>query len=93
MEEGVSDLLQPFSGDNTKQTERYRELGYTAGQVAPQSGVFRGSGTVILLLDDQPVTEMILADDVAQHLAFDRGWEVGQPDHHRRRSTRNPHPG
>ncbi len=72
-EKRASDQLQIFSGDDKKQVARYRDLGFTAGLVAPRSGIFRGSSAVILLLDDAPVSEMILAENVAQHLAFDRG--------------------
>jgi hypothetical protein len=65
--------MLPIAGDRKRQVERFRELGFTAGLVAPRSGIFRGSSSVVLLQDDSPVSEIILADGVAQHLAFEHG--------------------
>ncbi len=69
----ASQTLLPFDGDRKREAERYREQGITAVLTAPESGVFRGSGAVILLADDTPVPELILRDDVAQHIGFQRG--------------------
>ena len=65
--------LVPFEDDRKREAERYRELGFTTVLAAPDSGIFRGSSAVIQLLDDTPVAEMILRNDVAQHLAFESG--------------------
>ena len=67
------DSLLPFEGDRKREIERYRKLGFTAVLTAPDSGVFRGTSSVILLLDDTPVPEMILRNDVCQHIGFERG--------------------
>ena len=67
------DVLLPFDGDRKREAERYRELGYTAVLTVPESGVFRGTSSVILLIDEKPVPELLLQGDVAQHLAFERG--------------------
>ena len=72
-EERAVDQLLPFEGDRQRQVEKYRELGFTAGLVAPRTGIFRGSSSVVLLQDDTPVAEIVVAENVAQHLAFDRG--------------------
>lgn len=72
-EEQVVDRLLPIAGDRKRQVKRYRELGFTAGLVAPQAGIFRGSSAIILLQDESPVAEMVVADNVAQHLAFEHG--------------------
>jgi len=72
-EERAVDRMLPIAGYRKRQVERYRELGFTAGLVAPRSGIFRGSSSVVLLQDDSPVADVIVADDVAQHLAFERG--------------------
>ena len=72
-EERAVDRMLPIAGDRKRQVERYRELGFTAGLVAPRSGIFRGSSSVVLLQDDSPVAEIIVADGVAQHLAFEHG--------------------
>jgi len=72
-EDRAVDHLLPISGDRKRQVERYRELGFTAGLVAPRSGIFRGSSSVVLLQDDSSVAEMVVADNIAQHLAFERG--------------------
>jgi imidazolonepropionase-like amidohydrolase len=70
-EQRASDRLLPFDGDRQRQAERMRELGFTTVLVVPSSGVFRGTSAAVLLKDETPVSEIILRDDVAQHLAFD----------------------
>jgi imidazolonepropionase-like amidohydrolase len=72
-EKRARDRLLPFEGDRKREAEKYRKQGFTAVQCAADSGVFRGSGVAILLLDETPVPEMILRDDVAAHIGLDRG--------------------
>jgi imidazolonepropionase-like amidohydrolase len=72
-ENQASDRLLPFDGSRKRQLERYRKLGFTAGLLAPTGGIFSGSSALVLLLDETPVPEMILHDDVAQHLSFKWG--------------------
>ncbi len=68
----VRDLIVPFEGDN-KDAERYRNMGITTVLVAPDSGIFRGESALINLKDAVPVSELILRDRVAQHVAFEYG--------------------
>ncbi len=72
-ERRVRDRLVSFSGENEKEVERIRNLGFTAVLATPDSGILRGISTAILLSDDRPVARMILRDDVAQHAALERG--------------------
>jgi imidazolonepropionase-like amidohydrolase len=72
-EHRASDRLLPFDGSRKRQLERYRELGFTTGLVMPTAGIFSGSSSLVLLLDETPVPEMILRDNVAQHLSFKWG--------------------
>ncbi len=70
-EQRVSETLLPFEGDRQRRAERMRELGFTTALVVPSSGIFRGTSTAVLFRDETPVSEIILREDVAQHLAFD----------------------
>jgi len=72
-ENRASDGLLSFEGSRTRQAERLRELGFTTVLAVPEGGIFRGTSAVVQLLDDTPVSEMILRDNVAQHLSFERG--------------------
>ena len=67
------DRLVPFSGDRKRDAERVRKLGITTVLASPEKGILRGRSVAILLVDDRPVPEIILRDDVAQHAAFERG--------------------
>ena len=49
-----------------------RELGFTAGVVAPAKGIIRGTSALVALSDENP-NETILKPDVFQHLAFETG--------------------
>ncbi len=71
-ERRVLDRLVPFEDDRKRQVERYRNLGFTVALAVPEDGIFRGRSVAILLQDDVPVADMVLRDDVAQHVAFDR---------------------
>jgi len=72
-ERRAGDTLLPFAGDRARQAERMRELGFTTVLAWPGVGVFQGSSAAVLLVDDAPVSEIILHDTVAQHLSFERG--------------------
>jgi hypothetical protein len=47
-----------------------RELGFTAGVVAPADGIIRGSSTLVALVEDNP-NAVVLQSDVFQHVSFD----------------------
>jgi imidazolonepropionase-like amidohydrolase len=47
-----------------------RELGFTAGVVAPADGIIRGSSTLVALVEDNP-NAVVLQPDVFQHVSFD----------------------
>ena len=47
-----------------------RELGFTAGVLAPAKGIVRGTSALVALSDENP-NEVILKPDVFQHLAFE----------------------
>jgi len=47
-----------------------RELGFTAGVIAPASGIIRGSSALVTLVEDNP-NRIILKPDVFQHLALE----------------------
>lgn len=72
-EQSAGDTLLPFSGDRQKRAERLRESGFTTVLAVPESGVFRGFSAAVLLLDETPVSRIILRDHVAQHLSFEHG--------------------
>jgi imidazolonepropionase-like amidohydrolase len=47
-----------------------REIGFTAGLVAPGKGIIRGSSALVALSDENP-NDVILKPDVFQHIAFE----------------------
>ena len=52
-----------------------RELGFTAGVMAPASGIIRGTSALVALVEENP-NVVILKPDVFQHVAFEtRGGE------------------
>lgn len=52
-----------------------RELGFTAGVVAPAEGILRGTSALVALAEDNP-NAVVLQPDVFQHVSFDsRGGE------------------
>ena len=53
-----------------KMLEGLRELGFTAGLVAPSRGIFRGTSALVALSDDEP-NDLVLKADVFQHIAFE----------------------
>ncbi|MDX1389004.1 MAG: amidohydrolase family protein [Acidobacteriota bacterium] len=70
-EQRVLDQLVPFEDERLRQAERYRDLGFTVVLSVPDEGIFRGRSVAILLQDEVAVPDMVLRDDVAQHVAFD----------------------
>lgn len=69
-------LIVPFEGETTD-AQRYRNIGITTVVSAPDSGVFRGESSLINLKDAQPTRDLILKDQVAQHIAFEMGGRGG----------------
>ena len=55
---------------NAKTLETLRELGFTAGNVVPNTGILRGSSAFVNLSDALP-NEAILRADTHQHIAFE----------------------
>jgi imidazolonepropionase-like amidohydrolase len=47
-----------------------REIGFTAGLIAPGKGIIRGTSALVALSDDNP-NDVILKSDVFQHIAFE----------------------
>jgi imidazolonepropionase-like amidohydrolase len=79
-ERRAADTLQPFEGDKKRDAESWRKLGFVALLAAPSKGLFRGTGALILLADDTPVTDMIVRDGVGAHVAFETaGFGEGYP--------------
>ncbi len=69
----ASHSLTPFAGETAKRSEQLRRLGFTTIAVTPSGGVLRGTGAAVLLADDRPVSQIILEDDVAQHIGYEHG--------------------
>ncbi len=65
-ERRVADSYAP----DPKLLEKLRELGFVAGNVIPEKGVFRGKSAFVSLADDNP-NRTILRPEVFQHLSFD----------------------
>ncbi|MEW6157589.1 MAG: amidohydrolase family protein [Verrucomicrobiota bacterium] len=61
-----------------KLLESLRELGFTAANVAPDSGILRGTSACLTLSDANP-NETILKPDVFQHASFDTGGRDSYP--------------
>ena len=61
-------------GPDPKKLEELRELGFTAANVVPGSGIFRGQSAVALLGDGSPNESLLMprtALGTAQHIAFE----------------------
>ncbi|MBT5322920.1 MAG: amidohydrolase family protein, partial [Verrucomicrobiales bacterium] len=57
-----------FSPD-PKELTALRALGFTAANIIPTEGIYRGTGTLALLGDGNP-NQLVLRPDTVQHLAF-----------------------
>jgi len=68
----ATSLIVPFEGENTD-SQRHRNLGFTAALVAPETGIFRGESALINLRDGTPATQIILKAHVAQHISLEMG--------------------
>lgn len=55
---------------SVKQMESLRELGFTAANLVPSQGIFRGTSALVALAEVDP-NEALIRADVAQHVAFD----------------------
>jgi imidazolonepropionase-like amidohydrolase len=53
-----------------KTLEPLRELGFTAGLIAPAKGIIRGTSTLVALVEENP-NETVIRPDVFQHIAFE----------------------
>lgn len=53
-----------------KTLEPLRELGFTAGVIAPSSGIIRGRSALVALAEDNP-NAVVLKPDLFQHVAFE----------------------
>lgn len=72
-ERRVADNYAP----DPKLLEKLRELGFTAANVVPERGIFRGSSAFVQLADVDP-NKAILRRDIFQHVAFNN--EGGKDD-------------
>jgi imidazolonepropionase-like amidohydrolase len=72
-EKRARDDLLPFAGEREREMLRLRDLGFTTVLAAPASGLFRGRSAAIQLASGRPVAQIILRDDVFQHVALERG--------------------
>ncbi|MBK7996799.1 MAG: amidohydrolase family protein [Blastocatellia bacterium] len=72
-ENRVSEQLIPFEAEN-KDLESYRSLGITTVLLTPETGIFRGESALINLKETTSVSNLILRDAVAQHVAFEFGF-------------------
>ncbi|MEA1996081.1 MAG: amidohydrolase family protein, partial [Gemmatimonadota bacterium] len=62
-------LLKP----DPKAAAEYRKSGFTAVVSYPAQGIVRGSGALVLLLDNRTAQRALMAQDVAQAVSFDKG--------------------
>ncbi len=61
--------LQSYS-PREKTLAPLRELGFTAGVIAPGGGIIRGTSALVNLVEDNP-NSVVLKPDVFQHIAFE----------------------
>jgi len=55
---------------NEKTLAPMREMGFTAGVVAPSKGIIRGTSTLVALSEENP-NDLIIKPDVFQHISFE----------------------
>src|SRR5579859_7543041 len=53
-----------------KAVESLREIGFTAGVIAPGKGIIRGTSALVALVEENP-NEAVIRPDVFQHIAFE----------------------
>jgi imidazolonepropionase-like amidohydrolase len=53
-----------------KMLESLRELGFTAGTIAPVKGIIRGTSALVAFSEEDP-NEVVIKSDVFQHIAFE----------------------
>src|SRR5207302_1549904 len=53
-----------------KTLEPLRELGFTAGVIAPGRGIVRGTSALVALVEENP-NQTVIKPDVFQHIAFE----------------------
>lgn len=57
---------------NAEEFQKYRSVGLTAALVVPRKGIFKGISALVNLGDGE-VRDLILQEQLVQHLAFERG--------------------
>jgi imidazolonepropionase-like amidohydrolase len=57
---------------DTNNAAELRKLGFTAVQVCPNDGIFRGTAALIALIENEPAAQ-IRAANTGTHLSFDKG--------------------
>jgi imidazolonepropionase-like amidohydrolase len=67
--------VEGYSPDE-KERDGMRELGFTAGNILSDRGIFRGSGGVVLFSDENP-NATVLKDGTFQFISFDTGGREG----------------
>ena len=61
----------------TKTLEPLRELGFTAGLIAPSHGIVRGTSAMVAFSDQEP-NQAVIKADVFQHVAFETAQAEGR---------------
>jgi imidazolonepropionase-like amidohydrolase len=69
--------VEGYSPDD-KERESMRELGFTAGNILGDRGIFRGVGGVVLFSDENP-NASVLKDGTFQFVSFDTGRDGNYP--------------
>lgn len=69
----VLKVYQPRKED----VEKLRALGFTAALIVPEEGIFRGASALVQL-GDGDLNELVLRENAAQHISFDRGRPQGR---------------
>ncbi len=62
-----------------EELETYRSIGFTSAHIAPKSGIFRGS-SMFVSLGDEELNDLLLRENVAQHLAFQTSRDRSYPN-------------
>ena len=67
------DHLLPFEQDGDRSLDKYHKAGFTMALTTPEDGILQGRSAAVLLLADLEVPRMTVDDNVALHVAFERG--------------------